>query len=166
MKKEQFTVLKTLSEATSRMDLTMFAQKVNLTPDQTIHQIQELTKEGFLQRAGGGYGITHKGKAALRAFVSVPKEMEFHFYYGIDRPSEFTAESLEQFYGVVKQIGVESVEFHLFRGDFENWLKDVCKDPELAGEFGRVKAADLKGEELRKELVRLIDAEAGIQELL
>ena len=67
MKEEQFKVLKTMSEATSRMDLNMFAKKVNLTPNQTIQQIQELAKEGFLQKIGNGYGITEKGKAALKA---------------------------------------------------------------------------------------------------
>jgi predicted transcriptional regulator len=48
LKEEQFKVLKTIGEATTRMDLSMFAQKINLTPTETIHQIQELAKEGFL----------------------------------------------------------------------------------------------------------------------
>ncbi len=166
MKEEQFKVLKTLSEATSRMDLNAFAEKVNLTPNQTIHQIQELANEGFLQRVGGGYGITQKGKAALRAFKPVPKEMGFHFYYGIDQPSDFRAGSLEEFYRCIQQVRVESVEFHLRRGDFENWLREACKEAELTSEFERVKAADLKGEDLRKELLKVIDARFGIQELL
>ncbi len=167
MKEEQFKVLKTLVEATSRMDLSAFAQKVNLTSEQTIFQIQELAKEGYLQKvASGGYGITPKGKAALKALTPVPKEMGFHFYYGIDQPSEFTAESLEHFYRIIKQVSVESVEFHLYRGDFGNWLKDVCKEPELASEFVRVKAADLKGEDLRKELLKVLAAKYAIEGLL
>ena len=166
LKEEQFKVLKTLIEATSRMDLNMFAQKVNLTPPQTMHLIQELTKEGFLQKVGGGYGITQKGKAALKAFTPVPKDAGFHFYYGIDQPSDFSAESLEQFYRLIKQISAESVEFHLYRGDFENWLKEACKDPELASAFEGVKASDLKGEELRKELLKALDAKYGIEGLL
>ena len=166
MKDEQFKVLKALIEATSRMDINTFAQKVNLTPDQTVHLIQELAKEGFLQKVGGGYGITKKGKAALKAFTPVPKDTGFHFYYGIDQPSDFTAESLEQFYRLIKQISAESLEFHLYRGDFENWLKEGCKEPELASAFERTKAADLKGEELRKELLKVLDAKYGIEGLL
>jgi len=166
LKEEQFKVLKALIEATSRMDINTFAQKVNLTPDQTTHLIQELAKEGFLQKVGGGYGITKKGKAALKAFTLVPKDMSFHFYYGIDQPSDFTAESLEQFYGIIKRISPESLEFHLHRGDFENWLKEACKDPELAGAFEGAKATDLKGEELRKELLKVLDAKYGIEGLL
>jgi predicted transcriptional regulator len=166
LKEEQFKVLKALIEATSRMDINMFAGKVNLTPDQTIHIIQELAKGGFLQKVGGGYGITKKGKAALQAFTPVPKDTGFHFYYGLNQPSNFTAESLEQFYRLIKQISNESLEFHLCRGDFENWLKEACKDPELANEIERVKAADLKDEDLRKELLKVINAKSGIEELL
>jgi predicted transcriptional regulator len=166
LKEEQFKVLKTLIEATNRMDLNMFAQKVNLTPTQTIGLIQELAKEGFLQKVGGGYGITQKGKAALKAFTPVPKDTGFHFYYGIDQPANFTAESLEQFYSLIKQISNESLEFHLYRGDFENWLKEACKDPELASETEGIKAAGLKGEDLRKELLKVINAKFGIEELL
>jgi hypothetical protein len=148
------------------MDLNTFAEKVNLTSNQTIHQIQELANEGFLQRVGGGYGITQKGKAALRAFTLVPKEVSFNFYFGIDQPLDFSAWSLEEFYRCLKQVNVESVEFHLRRGDFENWLREACKEAELANEFGRVKAADLKGEDLRKELLKVIDAKFGVQDLL
>ena len=167
LKEEQFKVLKTLVEATGRMDLVAFAQKVDLSTDQTIHQIQELAKEGFLQKVGsGGYGITQKGKAALKAFTPVPKEMGFHFYYGMDRPSEFTSESLEQFYGVIKQVNVESIEFHLYRGDFGNWFKEVLKDPEVTDELDRLKTEGLKGEELRAELLKGLDAKFGLNRLI
>ena len=164
---EQFKVLKTLVEATGRMDLAAFAQKVNLTTDQTIHLIQELAKEGFLQKVGsGGYGITPKGKAALKASSPVPKEMGFHFYYGIDQPSEFTAESLAQFYRVIKQVGVDSVEFHLYRGDFGNWFREVFKDPEFNEELERLKTGGFKGEELRAELLKALDAKYGLDQLI
>ncbi len=166
MKEEQFKVLKTLSEATSRMDINMFSKKVNLNPNQTIQQIQDLAKEGFLQRIGGGYGMTEKGKAAIKAFTPVPEEMGFHFYFGINQPTDLTAKTLEEFYKAIKQVSVDSLEFHLYRGDFENWLKEACKEPELANEIGGVKAAGLKGEELRADLLKVLDAKYGIRQLL
>ena len=92
--------------------------------------------------------------------------MGFSFYYGINQPAEFDALSLEEFYRFIKQISAESLEFHLYRGDFENWLKDVCKDSELANDIGSIKAASLKGEELRKELLKVLDAKYRIKELL
>ena len=110
-----------------------------------MQQIQELAKEGFLQKVGGGYGITEKGKSALKVFTPVPEEMGFHFYFGIDQPSDLTSKTLAEFYSEIRQVSVGSLEFHLYRGDFENWLKEACKDPELADEVGGVKAAGLKG---------------------
>ena len=166
MKEEQFKVLKALSEATSRMDINMFAKKVNLDPNQTIEQVQALAKEGFLQKVGSGFGITSKGKAVLKAFLPVHEGMGFHFYDGVDQPTGITAETLAEFYEDIKKIKVNSLEFHIYRGDFENWLKDSCKESEFAQEVGVVKDADFKGEELRAELQKVLDARYGIQELL
>ena len=164
MKEEQFKVLKTMIEATSRMDLNSFAQRVNLTPNQTIQQIQELAKEGFLQKIGGGYGITEKGKAALKAYAPVPQDMGFHFYSGIDQPTNLTSQTLTEFFKIIKQVNVDSLEFHLYRGDFENWIKEACQDPKLANEIGEIKNDDLKGEELRVKLLKLLDTKYSIQE--
>jgi hypothetical protein len=80
----------------------MFAKKVDLSPSQTIQQIQELAKAGFLQKVGGGFGITERGKAAIKAFTPVPEGMGFHFYNGIDQPTELTAQTLVEFYGIIK----------------------------------------------------------------
>ena len=166
MKEEQFKVLKTMSEATNRMDINMFAKKVNLDPNQTIHQIQELTKEGFLQKVGSGFGITAKGSTTIKAFMNVPAEMGFNFYKDVNQPTDFKAWNLVEFYKIIKQVSVYSIEFHLFRGDFENWLKSACKEPELADEIAGIKMAALKGEELRTQLLKVLEARYGIKELL
>jgi len=165
MNEDQYKILKTMNEATSRMDLNMFAQKVNLTPNQTIQQVQELAKKGYLRKVGNGFGVADKAKAFLKAFEPVPKEMAFHFYNGLDRPTECNAQTLEEFYSAIKQVGAESLEFHLYRSDFENWIKEVYKDPELANEIGKIKAAGLKDDALRKELLKVLDAKYSIQEM-
>jgi predicted transcriptional regulator len=69
LKEDQFRILKTMNEATNRMDLTMFAQAVNLNQNQAISEVQELAKEGFLRKVGGGFGLTEKGKNAIKAYV-------------------------------------------------------------------------------------------------
>ncbi len=166
MKEQQFKVLKTMSEATGRMDLNMFAKKANLTPTETIQQFQELAKEGFLQRNERGFSVSEKGKEALKALTAVPIGMSFHFYFGVNQPSEFKANTLREFYLAIQQINAGSLEFHLYRGDFENWLKEAYKEPELAKEIGGVKATGLKGEELRTEMLKILNTKYGIQELL
>jgi predicted transcriptional regulator len=166
LKEEHIKILKTMNEATNRMDMNMFAQAVNLTPNQTMIEVQELAKEGFLRKVGGGFGLTEKGRTALKMFTPVPSEMSFSFYVEIDKPMGFTAQSMEEFYRLIKQVIVDSLEFHLYRGDFENWLRDACKDLELAETFVTLKTDELKGEELRKALLNAIDAKYGVGDLL
>lgn len=166
MDEEALTVLRELSKLSNRMDLNSFSNQVNLTPNETIFQIQQLAKEGFLQKVGNGYGITEKGKNALKVLTPVPEELGFQFYYSLDRPAGLFIDTLEDFYIVIKQVNVESLEFHLYRGDFENWLKDGFKDPQLASEFGTVRTFGVKGEELRSELLKVLDENYFIQQVL
>ena len=166
MKDEQLRILKTMSEATNRMDLTMFAHAVNLAPNQAIAQVQELAREGFLHRVGTGYGLTEKGKNALKISVQVSEEKAFHFYVGVDKPLGFNARSIEEFYRMARQVCSDALDFHLYRGDFERWISDVAGDKELAVEIGAFKASELKSEELRKALLKAIDTHYGVGELL
>ena len=56
---------------------------------------------------------------------------------------------------------MESLEFHLYRGDFENWVKAEFKDEALVDKLANLKSANMKGEELRQEIVTAISAEYG-----
>jgi predicted transcriptional regulator len=166
LKDQHIRILKTMNEATGRMDLNMFAEAVNLTPNQAIAGVQELASEGFLRKVGGGFGLTEKGRNAIKIFTKVPSEMAFYFYVEVDKPLGFSAVSLEEFYRLVRKVCSDSLEFHLYRGDFENWVRDVLKDLELVEAFGGLKAAGLKNEELRKALLKAVDDKYGVGELL
>jgi predicted transcriptional regulator len=166
LKEEQLRILKTMNEATNRMDLTMFAQAVNLNPNQAIVDVQELAREGFLRKVGGGYGLTEKGKNALKLAATYPAEKAFQFYLAVDKPLGFSAQSLEEFYRSLRQVTSDSLEFHLYRGDLENWVGQVLEDTETAQEVAGFKTAQLHGEELRKALLKALDAKYGVAELL
>jgi DNA-binding Lrp family transcriptional regulator len=158
---EQLRVLKAMNEITSRIDLNAFAQMVGLTPNLTIERVQELVNTGFVRKTGGGYGITDKGKAILKAITPVPKDAAFHFYTEIGQPTGFSAESLKDLYEIVKRVTVESLEFHLYREDFENWIKAAFKDNALANELARLRNANVKGEELRKGIMTAMAEKYG-----
>jgi DNA-binding Lrp family transcriptional regulator len=158
---EQLKVLKAMNEITSRIDMNAFSEKVGLTPDQTIDRIQELVNSGLSTKKGGGYGITEKGKAILKAIIPVPKETAFHFYTEIGQPTGFSAESIKEFYEIIKRVAVESLEFHLYRGDFENWIKVAFKDEALAAKLVSLKNVDAKGEELRQGILKAVSAKYG-----
>lgn len=166
MKEEQLKILKTMHEATERMDINMFAEAVNLTPNQAIEQVQELAKDGFLRKVSTGYGLTEKGKAALKVYSPVGGDKAFSFYVGVNLPLGFSAGSLEEFYRLIKQVCSDSLDFHLYRGDFENWLRDVTGDLELAEKVKGLRDAGLNGEELRKALLKILDVKYAVNELL
>jgi len=163
---ERLRVLKVMSEATSRMNLNEFARMVGLNPNQTIDHMQELVKAGLVRKADSGYGITEKGRATLKAFTPVPRDMEFQFYTEIGQPTGFAAKNLKDFYEIVKQVAIDSLEFHLYREDFENWIITAFKDVGFADEFKSMKEIQLKGESLRKEIIKATEARYGFQKLL
>jgi hypothetical protein len=67
---------------------------------------------------------------------TVPHEAAFHFYEDLGKPTGQLATSLLDFRDKIKGAKSEharaSVLFHLKRGDFSNWIREVIRDPELA----------------------------------
>ena len=69
------------------------------------------------------------------------------------------AHNLDEFSKEVKNVPLESLEFHLRddRNDFETWLKNVMQEKRLSKKMAQIKKQGLKGEELRKALVSLFE---------
>lgn len=155
-----------MSQVTSRMDLNLFAQKVGLDPSDAMANVQELVQKGYVRKGGSGYGVTQKGKAAIKAFSPVPDGKSFSFYTRIGYPTVYSAQSLADFYNIAQQIGAESLEFHLNREDFERWVADVLEDSELAEKIGEIRKSKPKADEIRKELLKLIDQKYDVKDLL
>ncbi|MDI9578883.1 MAG: hypothetical protein QM398_12215 [Thermoproteota archaeon] len=166
MNDAQLRILKTMREAKTRMNLQMFAKAVNLNPDQTIVQIHELTHEGFIRKTDSGYGLTEKGKNALKITTPFSDEVAFCFYLDIDKTMGFIAHSLEDFYLSINQVCCDSIEFHFYRGDFNAWLRDVIHDTMLADEIVGLTSMGLVGEDLRTALLKLMDVRYGVGDLL
>jgi DNA-binding HxlR family transcriptional regulator len=98
--------------------------------------------------------------SAKKVYSALPQEKCFHFYTGIG-PNKFTkmsACSLSDFKEKAKRVDPKSLEFHVKRGDFAKWCKDVLGDAELAKEFERLRTSNLYGEVLRTRVTGLIDA--------
>jgi hypothetical protein len=153
-------------EATGRMDLNMFAQTINLTSTQIIILMQELVYEGFLRRVGNGYSLTEKGKNAQKLALTYPSEKAFHFYIDLEKPLNVSSASLEEFYLQIRQISLDSLEFHFYRGDFENWVRQVLDDCALAQKLTSLKTDGLHGEEMRNALLKAFDNRYGVSELI
>jgi hypothetical protein len=93
---------------------------------------------------------------ATRTLERVPEDMAFRFYRGIGSYTGVTAESLSDFLDKLATIDLRVLEFHLPRKDFENWIRGVLGDEELADELGRIGARGLSGENLRSAVLDVL----------
>ncbi|MFB3889964.1 MAG: hypothetical protein ACE14S_10770 [Candidatus Bathyarchaeia archaeon] len=155
---EQLKVLKLMSEVTGTMDMNDFAKKLCLTTSQALEKFQELVKAGFMKKTAAGFSMTEKGKLVLKAAAQVPAGSEFSFYLTLDQPTGMSAASLKDFHELVKRVDAASLEFHLDRGDFENWVRSTVNDAAFADELVCLKARGRRGGDLRQEIVKALEA--------
>lgn len=82
----------------------------------------------------------------------VPREKAFYFFTSIGNYSGASASSLKEFMEKVNAVNVKSLEFHMYRGDFEKWVSEVLQDGELSADIRRLQRLNLMGEPLRNQL--------------
>ncbi len=97
----------------------------------------------------------------------VPHPQAFHFYMAIGDYCGVSAHSLEEFADALQYVCSDAIVFHFERGDFQNWIRDVVGDNELARRIDNIKTCDrhLMGEGCRLKLmdavrVRMLQLEA------
>ena len=85
----------------------------------------------------------------------VPNVQGFHFYTAVGDYCGVSAHSLEEFANALQYVCSEAIVFHFERGDFQNWIRDVIGDNELAQGIDDIKMCErhLAAESCRKELV-------------
>ena len=132
-----------MSEMTARTDMNEFAQKVGSSPFSLLEEMRQLAKEGYLKKVGSGYHITEKGKNVLKASVVVPEENKFVFYSGLDSPLGLSADSIKSFLEVTLEVDPSVLEFHLYRGDFENWFRTAVGEIQSLAQIIRAFAFSL-----------------------
>ena len=85
----------------------------------------------------------------------VPHAQGFHFYMAVGDYCGVSAHSLEEFASALQFVCSDAILFHFERGDFQNWIRDIIGDNELAQEIDDIKMCErhLAAESCRKELV-------------
>jgi hypothetical protein len=86
----------------------------------------------------------------------VPREKAFYFFTSIGNYTGESASSLKELMEKLPFLNVKSVEFHVYRGDFEKWVIDVLGDNRLADDIMILHKAGLGAEQLRNELCALV----------
>jgi len=127
-----------------------------------------LARMGFITSPEKGqYKITSKGKNALGILETTQEcakqllsktlqEKAFHFYAGVGKPLNTYAHGLPEFSEKLTQIDTASIEFHLYRDDFQKWFSEIG-DAELTKKMALLKERGIHGEQLRTKLHEIIE---------
>lgn len=91
-----------------------------------------------------------------RILRTLPREKAFYFFTSIGNYTGESASSLKEFMEKIKEVNVKSLEFHLYRGDFEKWMTEVLEDKELSEEVERLEKLNLTGSTLRNQLYLIV----------
>lgn len=90
--------------------------------------------------------------ASSRALRNVMRGEAFYFFTSIGNYTGQSAGSLDEFVQKIKDIDIKSLEFHLFREDFEKWIAQTLGDPKLADEIRFLRTQKIVGNALRDRL--------------
>ena len=143
------------------------AAEIGLSFPTVMMHIIGLTKMGYVSSVKKGYySITEKGRKifdlseidrnkAEQILAYVPAEKSFHFYIDVGKPLNVYATSLGDFCDKIQKVDINSIEFHLHRGDFEAWFAGLG-DKELARKIMVIRERKLSGEKLRGMLYEIV----------
>ncbi len=87
---------------------------------------------------------------------TLPRDKAFYFFTSIGNYTGESAASLEEFAKKILQVHVKSLEFHLYRGDFERWIDEALEDNVLAGKIKQLKGLKPIGIDLRDRLYLIV----------
>lgn len=93
----------------------------------------------------------------LHKYLRVPLPEPKRFYFRQSGSSgPYTAANLWEFRDALQTIPPRTLDYHLRRGDFERWLREVLHDEELARRIRKIKNRNLEPDRLRVVLARIV----------
>jgi len=84
------------------------------------------------------------------------REEAFYFFTSIGNYTGVSAASLDEFLQKIKDVDIKSLEFHLFREDFEKWVSQILGDGRLADDIRSIRIQKIVGNSLRDRLYFLV----------
>jgi len=91
-----------------------------------------------------------------RILRNVLREEAFYFFTSIGNYTGESAFSLEEFMNKIKEINIKSLEFHLYREDFEKWIAQTLGDAKLADDVKGIRNLKFVGNALRDRLYNVV----------
>jgi hypothetical protein len=90
--------------------------------------------------------------SSARILRTLSRENAFYFFTSVGNYTGQRAMSLEEFTNKIREVKITSLEFHLYRGDFEKWTAEVLEDDILTERISAVKHLEPLGNALRDQL--------------
>ena len=90
--------------------------------------------------------------SSARILRTLSRENAFYFFTSVGNYTGQRAMSLEEFATKIREVTIMSLEFHLYRGDFEKWADEVLEDNILTERISAVKLLEPFGNPLRDQL--------------
>lgn len=87
---------------------------------------------------------------------TVDYEKGFHFFNGSGNYEGETATSLVTFEFILESVSIDSIRYHMGRGDFQRWISEVMGDEALAEKIDNINP-EVSDEELRSELINAVN---------
>lgn len=84
------------------------------------------------------------------------REEAFYFFTSIGNYTGQSASSLREFMQKIREIDIKSLEFHLYREDFEKWISQTLGDARLAAEIRNLRLRKVVGNVLREQLYSVV----------
>jgi len=97
-------------------------------------------------------------EATTRILKCLPREKAFYFFTSIGNYTGESAASLKEFMQKINEVNVKSLEFHLYRGDFEKWINETLEDTKLAKEICSLRSLNCFGTILKERLYSIISS--------
>lgn len=156
-------ILETLLERGKPTMPLDIARQVGIKNQQAMMHLLNLKGMGLVSTPERNhYTITGQGKEALgiskltksqasQILNPLPHERAFHFYTGIGHYTGISASSLQDFCNKIHEVSSKSIEFHMPRKDFENWINNLG-DTDLAKRLAAIREERLSEEELRRKV--------------
>jgi hypothetical protein len=94
-------------------------------------------------------------ETAQKILSPVPYTQGFHFYMPDGHFTGETATSLCTFLRDMESVDVQSIKFHFEREDFQEWIRNIIKDEELASRIDKL-GKKLPEETLQQHLAEVI----------
>lgn len=90
--------------------------------------------------------------SSARTLRTLSRENSFYFFTSVGNYTGHRAMSMEEFGHKIRHVQTSSLEFHLYRGDFEKWADEVLEDNILTERIRAVKLLEPIGNALRDQL--------------